>query len=78
MGYLQTRNAKSKKRWWFCRCGTSKRKKKWAICRRGTSKRKKKWAICRRGTLKAKCDSSFEDAEQAIIKGNGLSAGAEC
>ena len=27
--------------------------------------------------LKAKDDGGFEDAEQAIIKGNGLSAGAE-
>ena len=63
MGYLQTRDTKSKKRWWFCRCGTSKRKKKWAICK------------C--GTLKVKSDGGFEDAEQVIIKGNGLSASAE-
>lgn len=49
MGHLQARNAESKKRWWFCRYGTSKSKKK--------------WAICRRGTLKTKYNDMFTDAE---------------
>ena len=63
ISYLQVQNTESKKRWWFCWCGTSKSKKK--------------WAICRRRTLKTKYNDRFTYEEQARAKENGLSASAE-
>ena len=42
------------------------------------TKSKIRWWFCMRGTLKAKGDCGFAGVEQARVKGNGLSTGAEC